>query len=102
MMSRSDAPPSTGRSWLRGVQYRTDANLAARQSLYRFQLPRVDLPRMVLDLGTLRGAEPVADAGCDNGAYLAELTRRGHAGLVLGIDLRPSGPKRTRPLACGQ
>lgn len=79
-----------------------DANLAARQSLYRFQLPRVDLPRTVLDLGTLRGAEPVADAGCGNGAYLAELTRRGHAGLVLGIDLRPSGPKRTRPLACGQ
>lgn len=86
-MSPEDAPPWTGRSWLREVQYHTDANLAARQSLYRFQHPRVDLPRMVLDLAALNGAETVADVGCGNGAYLAELTCRAHTGPMLGIDL---------------
>jgi SAM-dependent methyltransferase len=27
------------------------------------------------------------DVGCGNGAYLAELVHRGHAGLVIGLDL---------------
>lgn len=31
--------------------------------------------------------EIVADIGCGNGAYLAELARRGHTGPVLGVDL---------------
>lgn len=86
-MSDDDARLWTGRSRLRDVQYRTDANLAARQALYRFQHPRAELPQLVLDLAALGGTETVADAGCGNGAYLAELTRRGHAGPVLGIDL---------------
>lgn len=77
----------TDRSRLRDVQYRTDANLAARQSLYRWQQPRLDLPKLVLDLAALRGSDTVADVGCGNGAYLAELARRGHAGAVLGMDL---------------
>jgi SAM-dependent methyltransferase len=77
----------TDRSRLRDVQYRTDANLAARQSLYRWQRPRLELPPLVLDLAGLRGGETVADVGCGNGMYLAELARRGHAGPVLGIDL---------------
>lgn len=33
------------------------------------------------------GDETVVDIGCGNGAYLAELARRGHAGPVLGMDL---------------
>lgn len=41
----------------------------------------------MLDLAALGGSETVADADCGNGAYLAELARRGHAGPVLGIDL---------------
>jgi trans-aconitate methyltransferase len=53
----------------------------------RWQHPRLDLPPLVLDLAGLRGSETITDAGCGNGAYLAELTRRGHAGQVLGIDL---------------
>ena len=57
----------TGRFW-DGVQYRTDANLAARQSLYRWQRPRLDLPPLVLDLAGLRGSETVTDVGCANGA----------------------------------
>lgn len=77
------------RSLLRGVQYRTDANLAARQSLYRWQRPRLDLPPLVLDLAGLRGSETITDVGCANGAYLADLARRGHQGPVLGMDLSP-------------
>ena len=86
-MTRDDARLWTGRSCLQGVQYRTDANLAARQSIYAYQHPRLDLPPLVLGLAALRGGETVADVGCGNGAYLAELARRRHAGPVLGIDL---------------
>lgn len=77
----------TDRSCLQHIQYRTDANLAARQSIYAYQHPQIDLPAAVLNLAALRGDETVADVGCGNGAYLAELARRGHAGPVLGVDL---------------
>jgi SAM-dependent methyltransferase len=86
-MTRDDARQFTDRSWLKDVQYRTDANLAARQSIYAYQHPRLDLPVRVLGLAGLRGGETVADVGCGNGAYLAELARRGHTGPVLGLDL---------------
>jgi SAM-dependent methyltransferase len=86
-MTRDDVRRYTGRSWLRDVQYRTDTNLAARQSMYAHQHPRLDLPALVLGLAGLRGGETVADVGCGNGAYLAELARRGHTGPVLGLDL---------------
>lgn len=77
----------TDRSGLRQGQYRTDANLAARQSLYAYQHPPIDLPAAVLDLADAAGGESVADIGCGNGAYLAELARRWHTGPVLGVDL---------------
>jgi SAM-dependent methyltransferase len=86
-MTRDDARLYTDRSWLRDVQYRTDTNLAARQSIYAYQRPRLDLPAVVLGLAGLRGGETVADVGCGNGAYVAELARRGHTGPVLGVDL---------------
>jgi SAM-dependent methyltransferase len=86
-MTRDDARLFTDRSWLRNVQYRSDTNLAARQSIYAYQRPRLDLPALVLGLAGLRGGETVADVGCGNGAYLAELARRGHTGPVLGLDL---------------
>ena len=35
----------TDRSFLRDVQYKTDVNLAARQSIYAYQQPPIDLPR---------------------------------------------------------
>lgn len=72
---------------LREVQYATDANLAARQSIYAYQRPRIDLPALVLDRAALRGDEAVADVGCGNGRYLAALARRGHRGPVVGVDL---------------
>jgi SAM-dependent methyltransferase len=86
-MIGDDDTPWTDRSLLRDVQYRTDANLAARQSLYSWQRPRLDLPPLVLDLAGLCGSEMVTDVGCGNGPYLAGLVRRGHAGPVLGMDL---------------
>jgi SAM-dependent methyltransferase len=76
----------TDRSCLRQVQYRTDANLAARQS-HAHQHPRIDLPATVLSLSALRGQQIEGDIGCGNGAYLAELGRRGHTGPVVGMDL---------------
>jgi len=72
-MTRDDARLYTDRSWLRDVQYRTDTNLAARQSIYAYQHPQLDLPAVVLGLAGLHGSETVADVGCGNGAYLAEL-----------------------------
>ncbi|HEV2377480.1 MAG TPA: class I SAM-dependent methyltransferase [Streptosporangiaceae bacterium] len=88
-MSSDDARLWTDRSCLRDGQYRTDANLAARQSLYRFQQPQLDLPPLVLDLAALGGNETVTDIGCGNGIYLAELASRRHTGPVLGMDLSP-------------
>jgi len=86
-MTGDDARLFTDRSWLQDVQYRTDANLAARQSIYAYQHPPLDLPALVLGLAGLRGGETVTDVGCGNGAYLAELARRGHSGPMLGLDL---------------
>ena len=74
-------------AFLRDVQYRTDANLAARQSIYAYQHPRIDLQARVIDLAAPAPGETVADVGCGNGAYLAELARRGFAGRVLGLDM---------------
>jgi SAM-dependent methyltransferase len=87
----SDDPDAlwVDRPWLVGTQYKTDANLAARQSIYVYQRPRHDITRLVIDLAGLAGGELIADVGCGNGAYLAELAGRGHAGPVLGLDLSP-------------
>jgi SAM-dependent methyltransferase len=81
--------PWTNQPYLREVQYKTDVNLAARQSIYAYQQPRIDLARETLGLVALDGAEAVADVGCGNGLYLAELARRGHRGPVLGVDMSP-------------
>jgi SAM-dependent methyltransferase len=77
------------RAYLRGIQYKTDANLSARQSIYAYQHPRIDLPARVLDLLGPVPSGTIADVGCGNGMYLAELARRGFPGRVLGVDLSP-------------
>jgi SAM-dependent methyltransferase len=79
--------PWADRAFLRDVQYRTDANLAARQSIYSYQEPRIALQGRVIDLAAPGAGEIVCDVGCGNGMYLAELARRGFAGRVLGLDL---------------
>jgi SAM-dependent methyltransferase len=86
-MPIDDRQLMTDKSYLAHVQYRTDANLAARQSVYAYRRPKINLAGAVLDLADLAGAETVAEIGCGNGMYLAELARRGHAGRVLGADL---------------
>jgi SAM-dependent methyltransferase len=91
----------TGKSYLTEVQYQTGANLAARQSVYAFQQPRIDLVASVLELAGLAGTETVADIGCGNGIYLAGLARRGHAGPLLGVDLSPGMLAATRAAAPG-
>ena len=79
--------PWAERDFLRTTQYKTDANLAARQSIYAYQHPRIGLAARVLDLAAPAPSDTVVDVGCGNGAYLAELARRGFAGRVLGVDL---------------
>jgi len=85
--SSSVTDPWSNRSFLRGTQYKTDANLAARQSIYAYQHPRIDLQAKVLDLAAPGPADTIVDVGCGNGTYLAELASRGFAGRVLGVDL---------------
>jgi SAM-dependent methyltransferase len=75
------------RAFLQDVQYRSDANLAARQSIYAYQHPRIDLAARVLDLVDLPVAGVIVDVGCGNGRYLAELARRGLRGHLIGADL---------------
>jgi SAM-dependent methyltransferase len=70
-------------------QYGDDRNLRARQSIYAFQRPIVDIWGDSLDLARLRGDERVLDVGCGNGAYLGALRGRAHRGLVCGGDLSP-------------
>jgi SAM-dependent methyltransferase len=79
--------PWADRAFLRGTQYQTDANLAARQSIYAYQDPRIDLAARVLDLASPARSDVIVDVGCGNGMYLAELAKRGCAGRVLGVDL---------------
>ena len=79
--------PSTGRQYLTEQQYATDRNLAARQAVYRFQVPHRHFWNETLELAALRGDETVLDVGCGNGAYLGALAQRGHRGLVVGMDL---------------
>ena len=77
------------RQYLTGVQYASDANLSARQAIYRFQQPLVRSAAWALDLAGLGGDERVLDLGCGNGLHLAELSRREHRGFVCGMDLSP-------------
>jgi SAM-dependent methyltransferase len=83
------ANPWSDRAFLRDVQYRTDVNLAARQSIYSYQHPRIDLQARVIDLAAPAAGETVVDVGCGNGMYLAELAGRGLVGGMLGVDMSP-------------
>lgn len=91
----------TDRNYLRRIQYPDGRNLAARQSIYAFQVPKVELPRWALDKAGLSGRELVADIGCGNGAYLTELARRGHAGPLVGVDLSEGMAREARAGATG-
>ncbi len=79
--------PSAARDYLTKQQYATDANLAARQAIYRFQQPRRQVWNETLDLAKVHGDESVLDVGCGNGTYLWALRQRQHRGLVAATDL---------------
>jgi ubiquinone/menaquinone biosynthesis C-methylase UbiE len=98
------------RSFLRNVQYADASNFAARQAIYRFQQPRIAVYDWALDLARLTGDETILDVGCGNGGYLRALHRRGHAGLVVGMDFSPgmlassrdaAGDESSQPLVQG-
>ena len=78
----------TERSFLRDVQYKTDVNLAARQSIYAYQQPPIDLAREVLSLVAPDGHEVVVDIGCGNGPAWPNWSGVDMRALV-GADLSP-------------
>lgn len=66
--------------------YRTEAGLAARQSIYRWSRRPVDLPgEAVSELAGVTGV--VVDVGCGNGAYVARLQGLRPDLRVLAVDL---------------
>jgi SAM-dependent methyltransferase len=75
------------RGYLTGVQYASDANLAARQAIYAYRVPPTRSVPWAVDLAGLAGEETVLDVGCGNGLYLHELMQRDHRGLVVGMDI---------------
>ncbi|MEU3344059.1 class I SAM-dependent methyltransferase [Streptomyces sp. NPDC006700] len=78
----------TDRARLAGSAYNGDRDLAARQSLYRWQTPRYDLPGLVTEqLGDVRGC--VVDIGCGNGKFIQRLRQDRGDLLLLGLDIAP-------------
>ncbi len=77
----------TGGRYLREEQYADEANLAARQAIYRFAEPGPNIFDVTLDALALAGDERIVDVGCGNGLWHAALAARGHRGAVVGADL---------------
>ena len=80
--------PRTERRALTTQAYGTDANLAARQSIYRFVDPPTSFPAWALDRVSWDGVRAVLDVGCGNGAYFRLLRERvGADATIVGFDL---------------
>ncbi|MFD3565024.1 class I SAM-dependent methyltransferase [Streptomyces sp. NPDC058686] len=80
----------TDRGRLAGSAYNGDRDLAARQSLYKWQAPRHDLPGIVAE--QLRGVRQhgrVVDVGCGNGKFIARLRQDRPDLRLLGLDIAP-------------
>ena len=75
------------RAFVKDTAYGDDANLAARQAIYRYQVDPVEFLGWALDHVEWRGDERVVDVGCGRGQYLARLAGDGMAGHVIGMDL---------------
>lgn len=76
----------TDRGRLSEHAYRTDRDLAARQSLYQWQVPRYDLPGIVSrKLSGVRGR--VVDIGCGNGKFIRRLRQDRPDLALLGLDI---------------
>jgi SAM-dependent methyltransferase len=79
-------PDTTGRAVLTGSAYRDEQHLRARQSLYRWQHPRHDLPGIVLD-HLPGGVGALVDIGCGNGTYLARIRAHRPDLTAVGLDV---------------
>ncbi|MEU6523227.1 class I SAM-dependent methyltransferase [Streptomyces sp. NPDC046924] len=78
----------TDRARLAESAYSSDRDLAARQSLYRWQTPRYDLPGIVAQrLSGVHGR--VVDVGCGNGKFLQRLREDRPDLDLLGLDIAP-------------
>ncbi|MFD8914933.1 class I SAM-dependent methyltransferase [Streptomyces sp. NPDC059575] len=78
----------TDRDRLARSAYSSDRDLAARQSLYRWQTPRYDLPGIVAE--KLRGVRGrVVDVGCGNGKFIRRLREERPDLTLLGLDIAP-------------
>ncbi|MCC6629779.1 MAG: tRNA (guanosine(37)-N1)-methyltransferase TrmD [Chloroflexi bacterium] len=67
--------------------YASDADLAARQSIYAWRRPPLDFHGWALDQARWTGGETVLDVGCGNGRALHRLvTRPAPPARLLGID----------------
>lgn len=87
-LSAAHAAAVTDRNRLAGCAYSSDRDLAARQSLYRWQTPRYDLPGIVAEqLGGVRGR--VVDVGCGNGKFIQRLRQDRPDLALLGLDIAP-------------
>lgn len=76
---------ATDRHHLTTSAYADGRNLAARQSIYRFQQPQLHFGDWAVRQTNWSGVECVVDVGCGNGAYLQRLA--GRVPHVIGIDL---------------
>ncbi|KUF15337.1 class I SAM-dependent methyltransferase [Streptomyces silvensis] len=80
----------TDRARLAGSAYNGDRDLAARQSLYQWQVPRYDLPGIVADqLSGVREHGRVVDVGCGNGKFIERLRQDRPDLHLLGLDIAP-------------
>jgi len=87
-LSAAHAAAVTDRGRLAGSAYNSDRDLAARQSLYRWQTPRYDLPGIVAEkLSGVRGR--VVDVGCGNGKFIQRLRKDRPDLALLGLDIAP-------------
>ncbi|MGY1497646.1 class I SAM-dependent methyltransferase [Streptomyces sp. QTS52] len=90
MNAAPPTPAGTDRVRLAKSAYASDRDLAARQSLYRWQTPRRDLPGIVVEqLSGVRGSGRVVDVGCGNGKYVQRLREARPDLSALGLDIAP-------------
>ena len=75
------------RAFVKDTAYGDDANLAARQAIYRYQVDRVEFFGWALGQIEWRGDERVVDVGCGRGQYLARLAGEGRVRSLVGMDL---------------
>ncbi|WP_051392754.1 class I SAM-dependent methyltransferase [Glycomyces arizonensis] len=79
----------TKRRFQSGENYREGSgNLKAREGIFSYRRPQVDMPGMVIDR---IGAEPkrILDVGCGSGRYLSRLREAFPGAEVIGVDLSP-------------